>query len=49
MMLRLSLPREDDEQDATNAKPSDDECEDAFALLRERIGPLLPEYAWLSG
>ncbi|MGT2475662.1 type III secretion protein HrpB4 [Paraburkholderia terrae] len=49
MMLRLALPREDDEQDATKAKPSDDECEDAFALLRERIGPLLPEAAWLSG
>ena len=49
MMLRLALPREDDEQDATNAKPSDDECEEAFALLRERIGPLLPESAWLSG
>ncbi|BCG01477.1 type III secretion protein HrpB4 (plasmid) [Paraburkholderia sp. PGU19] len=49
MMLRLALPREDDEQGTARAKPSKDECEDAFALLRERIGPLLPEYAWLSG
>ena len=49
MMLRLALPREHDEQGAANAKPSEDEFEEAFALLRERIGRLLPEAAWLSG
>jgi hypothetical protein len=45
MLLRFALPR----ADAITASPSEDECEDALALLRERLGPLLPEYAWLSG
>lgn len=48
MMLRFALPR-DDEHSAGNAQPSEEECEGTFALLRERIRPLLPEAAWLSG
>lgn len=49
MMLRFALPREDDAQSAVNAQPSEEECEGTFALLRERIRPLMPEAAWLSG
>ncbi|CAD6555362.1 type III secretion protein HrpB4 [Paraburkholderia sabiae] len=45
MLIRFALPQ----TDASKASPSEDECEDAFALLRERLGHLLPEYAWLSG
>ncbi|MBN3751826.1 type III secretion protein [Paraburkholderia sp. Tr-20389] len=45
MLLRFALPY----ANATTAAPSEHECEGAFALLRERLGPLLPEYAWLSG
>jgi hypothetical protein len=49
MMLRLALPRADAGPATAHAKPSEGDCEDAFALLRERLVPLLPEYAWLSG
>ncbi|MEM5367477.1 type III secretion protein HrpB4 [Paraburkholderia azotifigens] len=45
MLLRFALPS----ADASTVSPSEDECEDAFALLRERLGPLVPEYPWLSG
>ncbi len=49
MMLRLALPCADAGPATAHAKPSEGDCEDAFALLRERLVPLLPEYAWLSG
>jgi hypothetical protein len=45
MLIRFALPQ----TDASKASPSEDECVDAFALLRERLGHLLPECAWLSG
>ncbi len=46
MLLPLALPRNECPH---QPQPSEDECNEALALLRERIGPLLPEYAWLSG
>jgi hypothetical protein len=45
-LLRLALPRANW---ADGIDEDEGECEAAFALLHERIGPLLPEYAWLSG
>ena len=45
-LLKFALPRADSEPQAMFAN---DERDESSAFLRERIGPLLPEYAWLSG